>query len=106
MGSTKESGLSFPSFRKIAEANGLEYNLIKNHKDINSRLFNILEKKHGSVTELIMDSEQEQIPKAVNKRDERGKTIQVPYEDLYPYLTENEKEDNLAFVNGTNHERN
>ena len=37
-----------------------------------------------------MDPEQEQMPKAINKRDKNGKTIPTAFENLYPFLDEKE----------------
>ena len=38
----------------------------------------------------LMDHEQEQMPKAINKRLPNGKTVPTKFEDMYPFLPSNE----------------
>ena len=37
--------------------------------------------------ELMIDPDQQHIPKAINRRDNTGKTIPSNFEDLYPFLS-------------------
>ena len=37
--------------------------------------------------ELMIDPDQQHIPKAVNRRDGSGKVLASNYEDLYPHLS-------------------
>ena len=48
----------------------------------------------GSICELVMDPNEEQIPKAINKRTAEGKTVPTKYEDMYPFLNKSELESN------------
>ena len=45
-----------------------------------------------------MDPDEEQIPKAINKRTPEGKTVPTKLEDMYPFLSKQE-------LNSNNYER-
>ena len=40
--------------------------------------------------ELIMDNEQEQMPKAINRRNSDGRSVPTTFEDMYPFLSKKE----------------
>ena len=44
---------------------------------------------------LILDNEQEQMPKAINKRTSDGKSIPTTFEDMYPFLPKIELKSNM-----------
>ena len=90
MGSNKKSGLSFPDYRKIAEAHNIKYFKIERNKGIVKNLKKIFQIKSAVICELIMDHSQEQMPKAINKRLPNGKTIATVFEDMYPFLKKEE----------------
>jgi acetolactate synthase-1/2/3 large subunit len=48
-----------------------------------------------ALCEVMMDPDQPQIPKSVNRRDEAGNIKQTPIEDSWPYLPREEIEENL-----------
>ena len=95
MGCNEESGLSFPSFNKIANAHGIKYQQINNHSELEKSLYSILESQEAYIVELMIDPEQPQIPKAVNKRLPNGKSQASKFEDLYPFLPLAELDKNL-----------
>ena len=37
-----------------------------------------------------MDPNEEQIPKAINRRDSNGKSVPTDFEDMYPFLSREE----------------
>ena len=43
----------------------------------------------------MIDPDQQHVPKAINKRDENGKTVPSKFEDMYPFLSEEEVDENL-----------
>ena len=47
----------------------------------------VINSKGASICELIMDPDEEQIPKAINKRIPGGKTVPTNFEDMYPFLS-------------------
>ena len=50
--------------------------------------------KGASICELIMDPNEEQIPKAINKRSPEGKSVPTRFEDMYPFLSKKELSSN------------
>ena len=42
-----------------------------------------------------MNPNEEQIPKAINKRNSEGKSIPTEFEDMYPFLSFSEIQDNM-----------
>ena len=95
MGSTKSSGLSFPDYKKIANSHKLNYFLIKNQNGMNYKIDKILKTKKPLICEILMDPNEEQIPKAINKKDSSGKSIPTVFEDMYPFLSRLEFKKNL-----------
>ena len=91
----KESGISFPEFRLIAKGFGIQYSCIKNHSNIRTKVSKILENEEPAICELMLDPDQIQGPKAINRRDENGNLKQTPLEDSYPFLSEDEVQSNL-----------
>ena len=58
----------------------------------------IISSKGASICELVMDPNEEQIPKAINKRNPDGKMVPTKFEDMYPFLSKQE-------LNSNNYER-
>ena len=94
MGADKKSGLSFPNYKKLANAHNISYKKIKNHNNLDKTIKSILKSKKPFLCELIMSPSEEQIPKAVNRRNELGKSIPAKLEDMYPFLSKEELSSN------------
>ncbi len=95
MGSNKKTGLSFPDYKKIAESHNIKYYKIKNNINLKKNLKKILSNNKPIICELIIDHNQEQMPKAINKRMPDGKSIPTKYEDMYPFLSSKELKENM-----------
>ena len=67
-------------------------------KKLKNTLKKIIYSKGASICELVMDPNEEQIPKAINKRTSEGKTVPTKLEDMYPFLSKRE-------LNSNNYER-
>ena len=90
MGADKKSGLSFPNYKEIAKSHSIKYFQIKNHRNIENKIISIINNPHACICELIMDPNEEQIPKAINRRDSNGKSVPTDFEDMYPFLSREE----------------
>ena len=95
MGSTSETGLSFPNYEKIAQSHGITYLKINNNINLKKKLTKIIRTNKPVICELIMDNEQEQMPKAINKRLPNGKSEATKFEDMYPFLPFDEIQKNM-----------
>ena len=92
MGSNSESGLSFPNYKYIAKSYKIKYSIINSHKMISKKISKVLDEKGPSICEIIIDENQEQMPKAINRRNKDGKSIPTTFEDMYPFLSKTEIE--------------
>ena len=94
MGADNSSGLSFPNYHEIAKSHKMSYQKIKSHKSLSRDISKILKSKKAVICELIMNPNEEQIPKAINRRNNSGKSIPTEFEDMYPFLPREELNSN------------
>ena len=73
----------------------IKYFKISDTKKIKNSVLKILKINEPVICELILDSEQEQMPKAINRRTSDGKSIPTTFEDMYPFLQKNELKSNM-----------
>jgi len=90
MGSDRNSGLSFPDYKIIARSYDIKYLKVNNHMNLRNNIKKVLEYKGPCICELIMDTSQEQMPKAINRRNSQGKSIPTTFEDMFPFLSKKE----------------
>ena len=95
MGSNSKTGLSFPNYKKIADSHNIKYFKISSNKDLDKNIRKILKGNYPTICELIIDHNQEQMPKAINKRLPDGKSVATTYEDMYPFLSSDEIKENM-----------
>ena len=86
-----ESGdLSFPEFRKIAEAFGYRYYSAHSNAEMKSVVDQVLALEGPVFTEIYTDTKQVWEPKSSTKRLEDGTLVSPPLEDLAPFLPREE----------------
>ena len=95
MGSTEASGLSFPDMLTIASAHRIPAVRLATQDGLRERLQEVLDHDGPFICEVMMAHDQEQAPKAVNRRLPDGTLQQTPLEDLYPFLDRKEVEANM-----------
>jgi len=95
MGSNKDSGISFPDLIKVAEAHNISAIRLDNHQNLKEKIQKFIEDDDMGICELMMDHEQDQSPKAINRRKPDGTTEPTVFEDMYPFLDKEEVEENL-----------
>ncbi len=98
MGSNEESGLSFPDFMKIAEAHRFKAVRLKSHHGLKKHIEEVMDHEGPVLCEIMMDPNQMQAPKAINRRNADGTMTQTPLEDSYPFLDPKEIEENLSVI--------
>ena len=86
-----ESGdLSFPVFKKIAEAFGYPYYEAHSNSEMKTVVDEVLKLDGPVFTEIFTDTEQVWEPKSSTKRLEDGTLVSPPLEDLAPFLPREE----------------
>lgn len=88
-----ESGdVSFPEFRKIAEAFGYRYFSAHSNAEMKAVVDEVLKLEGSVFTEIFTDTKQVWEPKSSTKRLEDGTLVSPPLEDLAPFLPREELE--------------
>ena len=90
-----DSGLTFPSFSKIAVAFDFPYHEIKNHQDLKAQLPEILKSEHRFICEIHLDLDQQFSPKLSSKKLPDGSMVTSPLEDMWPFLDKKELMNNI-----------
>lgn len=85
-GCTRESGISFPDFSKLAYAYGIPYYRAANHQELDTVLPEFLALDGYGICEIISDTSQAIEPKSKSKALESGEIVSPPLDDLYPFL--------------------
>jgi len=98
VGSNEESGLSFPDFMKIAEAHCFRAVRLESHQDLKGHIEEAVNHEGPVLCEIMMDRNQLQAPKAINRRNPNGTMQQTALEDSYPFLDPDEITENLKVV--------
>ena len=93
-----ESGdLSFPEYKKIAEAFGYKYYEAHSNAEMRDAVDKALEENGPVFTEIFTDTEQVWEPKSSAKKLPDGKLVSPPLEDLAPFLPREELEE-IMFI--------
>lgn len=91
-----ESGdLSFPEYRKIAEAFGYPYYCAHTNEEMKTVVRQVLSAQGAAFCEIFTDTEQVWEPKSGTKRLEDGTLVSPPLEDLAPFLPREELAKNM-----------
>lgn len=91
VGIGEESGdLSFPDFKKIAEAFGYPYYSASSNKEMREVVDKVLGLDGPVFCEIYTDTEQRWEPKSSTKRLDDGTLVSPPLEDLAPFLPREE----------------
>lgn len=88
-----ESGdLSFPEFKKLAEAFGYRYFSATSNSEMKSVVDEVLKLEGPAFVEIYTDTKQVWEPKSSTKRLEDGTLVSPPLEDLAPFIPREELE--------------
>ena len=96
-GCNKNSGLSFPSFEKIAAAYGFPYKKIALNNEVGDGIDWLLGLESYGLCEVIQDTNQPIEPKVMSKKLPDGTIISPPINDLSPFLSQEEYEKYARF---------
>lgn len=93
------TGVSFPSFSKVADTFGLGYIKIENHDDnVNEKIKQTLNYVGPVICDIHMSPTQPLLPKVYSEKLPDGKMVSRSLEDMYPFLDREEFLGNM-FIN-------
>ena len=95
VGTDKESGVSFPEIKKIAHAYGIKYFFLENNQDIKDNLKNVLDTDGPIICEVKCKKWDKVWPTIGSKKLKDGRMVSKPLEDMIPFLTRKEFNDNM-----------
>lgn len=89
------SGLGFPNLSAIARAYGFKYFKIAGESAVDKNVKKILSVHVPVICEVVVDHEQNFVPKSSSKLLADGKMTSAPLHDMYPFLPEEEMNANV-----------
>lgn len=95
VGEGPHSGVSFPDMVKIAHAYGIQAMRIHNHDEMLDIINAVLEDSGPVLCDVCITPEQLFTPRTASQRLPDGRMVSKPLEDLYPFLSRQELEDNM-----------
>ena len=96
VGVGQESGdLSFPDLQKLIPAYGFPYRCIHSSEKLSDTIKEVLEMDGAAVCEVFVTRYQKTEPKTSSKKLPDGKMVSAPLEDMYPFLSREELEENM-----------
>lgn len=93
--SNKESGVSCPDLLKIGNAYGIKTERIDSHEGMNEKIKKVLSYPGTIICEVMLSPDMEYLPKSSSKKLSDGSIVSAPLEDMYPFLTREELEENM-----------
>lgn len=100
-GATNESGISFPSLKKIADCYGFPFKSISKSSELEMAVEWLIKKDGRAILELVQNEADPIVPKLSSKKMDDGSIVSPPIDDLYPFLSEDEY-NNCSFDNFIN----
>ena len=94
-GSDPQSGVSCPDLEKIAWAYNIKYEKISNQNDMENKMDDILNRKGPVICEVFTDPKQQIIPSVSSKTLPDGSMVSAPLEDMWPFLSREELENEM-----------
>lgn len=95
VGAGPKSGVSFPDFAKVSAAFDLPFIRVATHEGITDALRRTMGTDGPAVCEVMIDEHQPFAPKLSSKQLPDGRIISPPLEDLSPFLSREEFEENM-----------
>jgi acetolactate synthase I/II/III large subunit len=94
-GAGPKSGVNFPDFEKISKAFDMQYERCQNHDELENKIAKALATDDPAICEIMIDEKQVFAPKLGAKIHSDGTITSPPLEDLSPFLSKEELEENM-----------
>lgn len=100
VGVGEESGdLSFPDLSRLAPAYGMAYKRCTSSKTLSEDIKNALDGEYPCICEVFVTKKQNTEPKMASRQLEDGTMVSASLEDMYPFLSREELEENMSISN-------
>lgn len=90
IGCTPDSGVSFPSFKKIADTFDFQYICCNSNAEVTDCITQMMQNMKRVLLEVKQNFDDPIIPKVMSRLDEKGKMQTPALEDMYPFLAREE----------------
>lgn len=95
VGCGTDSGLTFPDWERLAGGFGLAYQRCRSHADLNAAIGATLTAEGPALCEVVLDLSQPFAPKLSSRKLEDGRMVTSPLEDMAPFLSREELQQNM-----------
>ena len=89
VGCDKESGISFPSFAKVAEAFGFPYRVCKDNSEIAEAIEWLFAQSSFAILEVMQKYDNPPVPRVVSRLRDDGTSEPAYLQDMFPFLDKN-----------------
>lgn len=97
IGESSETGVSFPDMEKIAKAYGIHFIRISRIEELDEKLKELKTYPGAVICEVMTPSNQLLIPRVASKQLEDGTMISMPYDNMFPFLSQEEYAENCMY---------
>ncbi len=94
IGSTPESGISFPDFCRVAAAFGMAAERIARSSELEEKISRVLSYRGPILCDVVLDTEYRFSPKLASKKMPDGILVSPSLEDMFPFLSPEEMKKN------------
>jgi len=95
IGESAGSGVGFPDLVKLAEAYGMKAQRVMSNEDLPDVFAKILDNDEPYLCELMIDPNQQMVPKLSSKQLPDGRMVSASLEDMFPFLSKEELAANM-----------
>ena len=92
IGCTAETGISFPSFERVANTFGFKYRLCRTNDELESAIKELTASKERMLLEVLERLDDPVTPKVMSRLDENGNMLTPALQDMYPFLDDEDYE--------------
>ncbi|MFA4934039.1 MAG: thiamine pyrophosphate-binding protein [Candidatus Omnitrophota bacterium] len=100
VGCDKKSGVSFPSFVKVAGAFGIKAAKITTHKGMPEKILKIINSEGAILCEVMLETNYKFAPRLSSSKLDNGKIVSSRLEDMSPFLDRKEFKENIFIQEG------
>lgn len=100
IGCTPDSGVSFPSFEKVADTFGFDYICCMSNAEVDEKVKIMMDSDKRVLLEVMQAFDDPVIPKVMSRLDEKGQMLTPALQDMYPFLKKEEMEQLMLWKRG------